>query len=124
MTIREQLALIDATVPNRHSREVKIAWLNTLDYMIYREIIQRHEGADKIQFMGYNADTDEGTELLAPEPYCEIYGYFIEAKIHYLNGDDVRYRNAMTMFNAVYSDYGKWYTSEHAPIRRTRWKLF
>ena len=124
MTIREQLALIDATVPNRYSREVKIAWLNTLDHMVFKEVIERHEGGDKLLFNGYSSETPESTELLVPEPYCELYGYYIEAKIHYLNGETQRYTNAMTMFNAVYADFGKWYTSCHAPKRRTRFRLF
>lgn len=124
MTIAEQLALTDATVPNTCLRETKIAWLNTLDHLVYKEVLLRHEGAEALAFEGYNADTDENTELLVSEPYCEMYGYWIEAKIHYLNGDYGRYANARTMFNSVYSDFGKWYAAEHKPQKQTRWKLF
>lgn len=124
MTIAQQIALTNKTIPNTYPSEIKIAWLSTLDHMIYNELIKAHEGEESIVYNGYDESTSEDTELLAKEPYSEIYGYWLEAKIHYYNGESERYANAITMFNSVYSEFAKRYVKEHRPTIRRRWSFF
>lgn len=49
MKISEAITKIDALKFNTYTQSEKIAWLSTIDGMIKREIIDTHEGADKVQ---------------------------------------------------------------------------
>lgn len=115
MTIIEAINRVDSLIPNNYSREVKINWLSILDGIIKNEIIDTHEGASGVVFNKYTDDTPLDTVLLAPFPYDDIYVYFLESRIHYSNEEYDEYNNAVTMYNAMYTDYANYYNKTHIP---------
>lgn len=118
MTIIEAVNKIDALKPNNYTTENKVAWLSTIDGIIKKEIIDTHEGADKVTFTGYDSNTPTDTVLLVPAPYDDIYVRWLEAQIDYNNGEYGRYSNSMTMYNASYSAYERFYNRNNMPISK------
>lgn len=123
MTIIEAINQIDILKPNTYSQEDKIKWLSTLDGIIKREIIDTHEGADKIVFDGYNEDTPIDTVLLVTAPYDDIYIKWLEVQIDYANADYGKYANSMIMYNNSYAAYSNFYNRNFMPKGR-RFKFF
>lgn len=116
MTISEAIALCDAQKPNGYSEADKIHWLDKLDKMIYREIIATHEGAPE-SFDGYDADTDQDTELLVDDAYADLYVKWLFAQIDFANQETQRYTNSMQMYNGLYEAYATWYNRTHMPLQ-------
>ena len=115
MTIIEAINRIDAVNPNNYSQSNKIQWLAVLDGIIKNEIIDTHEGGEDIVFHEYNDDTPLDTELLAPDPYSEVYIYFLESRIHYENEEFAKYNNATAMYNTAFNKYMNYYNRTHMP---------
>jgi hypothetical protein len=122
MTIMEILNHLDAVKPNGYSQDEKIKWLNQVEWTIKKEIVDTHEGADKIAFNGYNSTTSLAKKVIADAPYDKLYIHWLEAQIDYATGEYQKYQNSMTMFNEVYENYAKWYNREHMPVSHGGWK--
>ena len=119
MTIIEAINRIDAIKPNSYSQPEKVMWLSTLNGIIKSEIIDTHEGAEAVDFDGYNANTPLTTEMLVPAPYDEIYLFWLESKIDYWNGELGKYNNSVLMYNNAYSAFEKFYNRTHMPKSKT-----
>ena len=91
--------------------EMKISWLSELDRTVKVEIYDTHKYAPP--FDGFTAGTAGSTELLVPPPYDEMYIYYLQAKLAYVNGELAQYNNAMTMFNELWGKYARKYNREH-----------
>lgn len=115
MTIIEIITDVDALKPNGLGQPYKVQWLSQLDARIKHDIIDTHEGGEDVSFNGYNAETPIGTELLVPHPYDDVYRYWLEAQIDYVNGEYTKYNNSMSMFNEAYSAYERHYNRTHMP---------
>ena len=118
MKVIEAIQGVDALKPNSYSQEDKIKWLSTLDGIIKTEIIDTHEGASKVIFNGYD-NTSLDTELIVPAPYDDIYIKWLEAQINYNNGDIGRYTNSMTMYNAAYTTFERYYNRKNMPLSKS-----
>lgn len=118
MTIAQAIAKINALKPNSYSDEEKIGWLSELDKRINEEIINTHEGSEKVVFDGYTANTSHTTQLLVPAPHDDLYVYWMESKIDYWNGETNKFNNSISMFNATYSEYARHYNRTNMPKGR------
>jgi hypothetical protein len=118
MTIMEAISRIDILKPNSYTEKEKILWLSTLDGIIKKEIIDKHEGNEKISFEGYTGDTLTETVLLVPPPYDDIYLKWLEMQMDYTNGEYGKYNNSMAVYNAAYEAYAKYYTRNHMPLSK------
>ena len=98
---------MDRLKPNSYSEEDKLRWINELDGMVQRLVIQ----TDEIKEYSYPDDMD--TELLVPAPFDDVYTLFLEAKIDYYNREYANYNNSAMMFEAQYNEYKKAYIREH-----------
>jgi len=114
MTIAQAIAAVDALTPNTFDREIKLAWLSRLDQQVQRELIETHQGATP--FDGYTAATPMDTQLAMESPYDECYIRYLQAQIHYENGEINRYKNAIVLFNSVYSAFADHYNRTHLPL--------
>ena len=119
MTIREAIAKIDALKLNTFTQTNKVAWLSTIDGIIKSEIIDTHEGGENIPFAGYDDNTPTDTVLLVPAPYDDIYIRWLEAQMDYTNNEYGKYSNSMTMYNAAYSAYERYYNRNHMPLGKS-----
>ena len=74
----------------------KVRWLSTVDSLAAALVGET--------FGGYT-EQDGDAQLKIPAPYDEAYFYWLEARIHYQNGDFTRFNNASAMFNALWQSY-------------------
>lgn len=118
MTIMEAISRIDILKPNSYTEKEKILWLSTLDGIIKKEIIDKHEGYEAIPFSGYTGDSPTTTELLVPTPYDDIYLKWLEMQMDYTNGEYGKYNNSMAVYNAAYEAFAKYYTRNHMPLSK------
>jgi hypothetical protein len=123
MTIAEVISKVDALKPNTYTPEDKVDWLSNLDARVKSQIIDTHEGGERIVFDGYDSLTDHDTELLVPAPYDEMYLRWLEAMIDYHNGEYRKYNNAIDMFNTSYNSYMCYYNRNTMP-KSARTKYF
>lgn len=124
MKIIEAIQELDSLKFNTYTQEDKVKWLSRLDMMIKKQIIDTHEGGEKISFQGYTADTPMDTVLLAESPHDDIYLRWMEAQIDYHNGEYDKYNNAIILFKAAFEDYAAYYNQTHKPVSRGRRFLF
>lgn len=120
MTIIDAINRINKLVPNTFEEREKIFFLSTLDANVKENVIDRHEGFEKVSFTGYDDNTETTTVLLVPSPYDEIYLFWLEMKICYYNQDMDQYNNATVMFNKAYDKYCKFYNRTHKPRKEHR----
>lgn len=123
MTIIEAINQIDALKPNTYLQGDKIRWLNTVESYIKTEIIDTHEGSEKITFTGYDMNTALDTELIVTAPYDILYLRWLEAQIDYANAELGKYNNSITMFNSAYADFRNHYNRKNMP-KGTKIKYF
>lgn len=116
MTIAEIITQVDSLRRNTYEQKEKISWLSQLDQRVKSRIIDTHEGGVAATFTGYDEDTDEGTVLLVPAPYDEMYLHYLIAQIEYFDQQEGRYNNANRLFESVWNDYACWYNRTHMPI--------
>jgi hypothetical protein len=125
MKIKEAIDRADELSPNAFSQDLKRIWLSTLDHLIYEKIILTHEGHENVTFAEYGEDTDLfETDLLVPEPFTEIYVYWLKAKMDEANGEYTAYIDDRQQYNTLYSDFSAWYNRTHMPIQTAREVFF
>ena len=124
MKIIQAINRLDALIFNTYTKSDKVEWLSKLDTMVKKQIIDAHESVDDGAFSGYDDRTDPNTELLVPAPYDEMYLRWMEAQLHYYNGEYDKYNNSIIMFNTTYEAYQAYYTRNHLPVIRGRRFLF
>ena len=107
MTPNKAIEIVDKLKPNAYTEEDKLRWINGLDGMVQRLVMQE----DNITQYAYPDDMDR--ELLIPAPFDDVYTLFLEAKIDYYNREYANYNNSATMFEAQFSEYKKAYIREH-----------
>ena len=115
MTLMEAITRIDELKYNTYSREEKIRWLSKLDGMVKHQIMDTHEQSDAVPFTGYDGETPGDTVLLVPEPYDELYLWWLAAQIDYYNGEFDRYNNSVALFNTGFDVYGALHHRKHMP---------
>ena len=113
MTIRELLTRVDALSPNGYTDGEKIHMINQIEGRIYHEIINRTEGSARV-FTPFR-EGEEEAELVAEEPYSDLYTEYIRAMLDYYNGDSARYNDGMVMFNTKWDEYAAYYRRTHKP---------
>ena len=107
MTPNKVIEKVDRLKPNPYNEEDKMGWINELDGMVQRLVIQ----SDKVEQYSYPEDMDK--DLLIPPPFDDVYVLFLEAKIDYYNREYANYNNSAMMFESQFSEYKKAYIREH-----------
>lgn len=108
--------------------EELIEWVETLDRLIYEEIIMTHEGFEKYlptsedDTEDYFADYGLLSEVIADMPYHNIYIYYIDMRWYQLNKETNNYNAAVTMFEDAYRTYANYYNRHHKPLQtQAKW---
>lgn len=119
MNIQEALDLADQMRPNMMSRQVKIAFLQQLDQIIYNEILLKHRHTPEEEVLPeYESDDTGSTELLVPDPYgTEMYPYWLMSKIDSMNMEYDKYNNDRAMFENAYDSMSDWWTRTKMPLQ-------
>jgi hypothetical protein len=121
MNIQEALDFADGLKPNMMPAQMKIAFLQEIDQLIYKEILLKHEHTEEQEVLPeYDTDTDRGTELLVPDPYSMLYPYWLMSKIDLQNLEMDKYNNDRALFENAYNTMQDWWTRTYMPIQRNR----
>lgn len=115
MTISQAIESIDGLIHNTYSQENKVQWLSLVDTSVKEQLIDTHEDPPAVAFKEYDSCTPLDTVLLVPEPYSDLYVRWLEAQIHYYNGEYGKYNQALSMHNAAFEAYVKHYNRTHMP---------
>ena len=90
ITPAQVLEQVDALVPNQYSRAEKLRWLAQAEGFVLREICR---------VTGALPPLEEEAPLTVESPYDELYRHYVEAQIHYCNGEMNRYNSAAASWN-------------------------
>lgn len=121
MTIQMAIDMVDQLKPNMFPVSQKVAWLNDLDGLVWREIISTHEGIPEgIAFVGYDQETDPGADLLVPEPYTDIYRHYLSAQMDIANRETGEYAKDMVLFNNAWQTLCDYWNRTHPPVGRVK----
>lgn len=112
MTIAQAIQRFDNQRVNGTSFELKVQWLSQLDYKIWAEILEPR-GTER--FEGYTLETPQNKELFAPDTYGELYIYWLNMMLDYVNAEISRFNNSNLMFNRLYKEYCD-YVNRTTPI--------
>lgn len=115
-TINKVIERVDAVKPNAYGEEDKTRWINQLDGMVQRIVMQKDEAVQ------YSYPDDMDKELLIPFPFEDTYVFYVMAQIDFLNREYDNYNNAMTMFNNAFEDFKKAYIRENMPKQHGNFK--
>lgn len=103
MTISEAINQVDALRPNTYTSRQKTQWLRRCEAMILKTVLRTKQDLGDFDIMAEDPAMD--TPLIVPEPWCALYVHWLEAQMHYANGEYDRYNNAITMFNDNLNGY-------------------
>lgn len=97
MTASQVLQQVDTLLPNQYDQATKLHWLHRAEGFV-------------ATFVGGTLPytMEEDTVLAVCAPYNELYRHYVEAQIHYCNGELERYNNAIALWNGLlmgYRDY-------------------
>ena len=117
MTAGQVLAQVDDLLPNSYPGEQKCRWLRQAEGFVLEEVVRVHEGGQGAVLPG---ELTDAAELLAPAPYDGLYRHYVEAQIHYANGELERYNNAMALWNNGLMTLRDYWCREHLPRRQVQ----
>lgn len=116
----------DGINQNEVDADIKLEWIQSLEMMIYDEIIKTHED-DPIESMvkegmyesaeEYFDSFDMDTPLLAPMPYHEIYMNWIDKKIAERYKETNKFNASVNLFNSSYITFMDAYNRRHLPLQ-------
>lgn len=95
LTAGQVLAQVDSLLPNAYTREEKLRWLLQAESTVLREIV----GPVTREELPVPSELTDSSVLTAGAPYDALYGLYVQAQIHYADGDMARWNNAMTLWN-------------------------
>jgi hypothetical protein len=116
MTVSDCIQIVDSYEPNAYDLENKCRWVRECEGKVYSEIFLQ-------QPIGFHAGPLAmilGYELAIPAPYNKIYPRYLQAMIHYANGEYDRYANSMQMFNDAWADLNIWFGQDYDITDRAR----
>lgn len=123
MTILQAIEHTDGLIHNTYTQEEKVHWLSLADATVKEQLIDTHADPPEVLFNGYDKDTPLDTPLLVPEPYADLYPHWLEAQIHYYNGEYGKYNQAYAMYSAALKAYANQYNRTHMP-KGTHYRYF
>ena len=118
MTIRQALTQVEQVKPNA---------VPDVDQTIFKELVKTHEYGTELVFGGYDRTDESGADsvvLLAPEPYSQLYVYYLCAQIDMQNQEFDLYQNNAALYNKAYSDYASYYNRKIMPASEAKFNAW
>lgn len=119
MTVKEAIDQADQLRPNVYEVDLKFLWLSELDGRIKTEIFDSHEGYEQIELPVYNVG-NRTNSLFAPEPYSDMYVYWLFMKMDFLNGEFDRFNNDAMLYNTSWLAFSNFVNRTHQAKKRVR----
>lgn len=111
MTRDQVLAQVREISPGEYSDERVLDMIRECDQRILRELLD-----------GYIVP-ETGGELTAPSPYDAIYKWWALANIALQQQDVAGYNNWMSMFNALWDEYGRMISRTYRREKQSRYHI-
>ena len=83
MTAGQVLTQVDSLLPNAYTREEKLRWLLQAEGTLIREVLRPVDRETSVP-----EKLEESTVLVAGTPYDGLYDLYVQAQIHYADGDN------------------------------------
>jgi len=83
--------------------------------LVFAETFSHTGETEVTTSISYDGST---VELLVEPPHSKIYRVYLEAMIDFENGEYDKYANTMTMFNAFWGEFTRWFARVYAPADR------
>lgn len=115
MTMNKVIEYVDRVKPNVYTDEDKYRWINTLEGMVCRQVMQREEPE-------YNLPDDADEPLLVEHPFDDLYGLYVMSMIDFHNNEFDHYNNTTHMFQTRYEQYKVWYIQRHVPVSAQKFR--
>ena len=109
MTYYDCIRDVDRIEPNAYEVEDKIRWIREIEGQVWTDLFL-------MQPIGFHVDNMlelYRQELSIPAPYNKVYRRYLQAMIHYANGEYERYANSMAMFNDAWADLNIWFGQDY-----------
>lgn len=121
MTLKECIDFVDSIEPNDYTNDQKTAWVSEAEGMVHTDVTLRP--VQGYHVLSYAEDKDKA--LLVLPPHDKLYRDYLQARIHFANGEYDRYTNAMAVFNAEWGEFVRWYARTYSPADGydRRWAL-
>ena len=117
MKIQHAIDQTDKLRPNYMERQMKVAYLQELDHMIYTEVLLKHKHEPEEEVPpDYSGDRAGETVLLVPEPYSDVYIHWLTSKIDLMNQEVDKYNNDTALFQAAYGTMCDWWNRTRMPL--------
>ena len=126
MTLNEILTNVKELKPNQFEDKVLLEWINTIEGKVENEVLCMREEDERIKALGYKKyteETDRRTELLVPDPYTDLYRYYLFAMIDLTNEETDRYANDMLMFNNSWTEFANYWYRTHKTALQQRFRV-
>lgn len=119
ITLSKAIKQADALCENRYDNETKIRWISNLDFEVADKIINKSKNGKDFQFNGYDENTPGETELLVPEPFAEVYIFWIHSQIARFDNDEARYQSSAAAYYNAFQSYAEYFNRENEPVEYT-----
>jgi hypothetical protein len=115
MTVNECIAFVDAIEPNAYTGGQKAAWLSECEGQVWTEVFLKHPK----DFTPVTYDAQNDRTLAVLPPHDKLYPRYLQAMIHFANGEYDRYAASMQVFNAAWGEFVRWFAGHYAPAEHT-----
>ncbi|MBQ8881695.1 MAG: hypothetical protein IJ030_05960 [Oscillospiraceae bacterium] len=116
--IKDIIDRVDENVPNAFSPEQKMAWISELDGKIGLDVMLLN--ILEVQKLQYKYPEDMESEPLITFPHESLYDLYLTAQIDFANRETDKYQNSITMYNAAYDNFVRWFVRTYDPAQGYR----
>ncbi len=100
MKVGQIISIVDELKENEINEEIKMFWINEVEWRISGEIFKRKIGEFK-ELVSFS------DELSVPEPYSRLYVLYLDAMIAFSKGEYDTYFTVIAEFEKVFSEYAR-----------------
>lgn len=112
MTVNEAITLTTKYAGAPVEGDLIYKWLQNIEDTIYEEIILTHQFPCERPAPVRDGDR----ELLAPEPYSELYVHYLNMQNDLFIRDHHSYANSSVAFALSYASFADWYNRTYMPL--------
>lgn len=111
MTLAECISFVDAVEPNAYTNDQKTAWVNECEGRVWTDVFLQHP----VEFRPLDYTADKDRQLDVKPPHDKLYPLFLQAKVHFANGEYTRYGDSMALFNEAWGEFVRWFARTYSP---------
>ena len=111
MTVLDCIQIVDGIEPNAYTNEQKARWISECEGRVYTDIFLLPPAS----FTPLTYEDNAGDSLAVKPPHDKLYPRYLQAMIHYANGEYERYASSRALFNEAWGEFLRWYARNYSP---------